>query len=123
MSARAALLFDSECRLCAAAARFVARRDVQERFACRPLQSRAAQPFLIQQGLIASERDSLVLIEDGRAFQRSTAVLRVVRQLPWPWPLLYALILVPQPIRDAAYELIARGRRRVCPPNRGTLPG
>ena len=64
--------------------------------------------------------DSVVLIEDGRVYTRSTAALRIVRRLVFPWPLIYALMVVPRPLRDMVYDLIARhrywwfGKRDAC---------
>src|SRR5439155_1486425 len=53
-----------------------------------------------------------VLFEDGKPYVGSTATLRVCRRLAGPWPLLYALILIPKQWRDAAYALVARNRKR-----------
>jgi predicted DCC family thiol-disulfide oxidoreductase YuxK len=54
--------------------------------------------------------DSVALIEGGRVYTRSTAALHIARRLCFPWPLFYALIVVPRPLRDAIYNLIARHR-------------
>jgi predicted DCC family thiol-disulfide oxidoreductase YuxK len=62
----------------------------------------------------------VILIEDGCRYDRSTAVLRVARRLRAPWPLLFAFIVVPRPLRDWAYDIVARrryrwfGRRETC---------
>jgi predicted DCC family thiol-disulfide oxidoreductase YuxK len=64
--------------------------------------------------------DTIVLVEDGRRYERSAAVLRIARQLRAPWPLLFAFIVVPRPLRDWAYDAVARrryrwfGRRETC---------
>jgi len=60
------------------------------------------------------------LIEGDRLYARSTAVLRILLKLRFPWPLLYACVIVPRVIRDSVYDLIAHrryrwfGRREVC---------
>ena len=56
--------------------------------------------------------DTFVLIEDGVAYTRSTAALKVAARLTFPWPLCGIFWLVPRMIRDAAYEVIARNRYR-----------
>jgi len=53
-----------------------------------------------------------VLVEEGRVFTRSTAALRIARRLPFPWPLVAALLAVPRPLRDGVYSLAARYRYR-----------
>ena len=71
-------------------------------------------------GLPENSLDSMVLIEDGKAYRKSTAALRIARQLNAAWPLLYAFIIVPRPIRDAVYDFIGGnryrwfGRKEVC---------
>ena len=51
-------------------------------------------------------------MDQGRAYTRSTAALRIARRLRFPWPLLYAFIIVPRPLRDLIYDFIARHRYR-----------
>jgi len=57
--------------------------------------------------------DSIVLIEDGRAFTRSTAALRIAKGLGGIWALAYILIVIPRPVRDYLYELFAKYRYRL----------
>jgi predicted DCC family thiol-disulfide oxidoreductase YuxK len=52
----------------------------------------------------------VVLIEDGRAYERSTAALRIARHLGFPWVLFYAGIILPRFLRDAAYRFVAHNR-------------
>jgi predicted DCC family thiol-disulfide oxidoreductase YuxK len=52
----------------------------------------------------------LVLIEKGKAYTRSTAALRIARQLSGLWPGAYLLIVIPRVLRDAVYRVVARNR-------------
>jgi len=106
----AQILFDGVCNLCNGFVQFVIARDPDGRFQFGPLQSAAAQRLLASAPPSPSE--SFVLIEDGRVFRRSTAALRILRRLRFPWPLAYVAILIPRPIRDAVYDLVARNRYR-----------
>jgi predicted DCC family thiol-disulfide oxidoreductase YuxK len=90
--------------------RFIARRDPRGHYRFAPLEGTAAQSLLGRQGSQAP--DAIVLIERGRAFTRSTAALRIARRLSWPYPFLYALIVVPRPARDVVYDWFARNRYR-----------
>jgi predicted DCC family thiol-disulfide oxidoreductase YuxK len=112
------LLFDGVCTLCNGFVRFVIDRDPAGRFQFAPLQSDAARRVL---GAAPQPLpDSLVLVENGRLFTRSTAALRVARGLRFPWPLAYLFVAVPRPVRDWLYDAVARnryrwfGRRDVC---------
>ena len=108
----AVVLFDGVCRFCSGSVRFILERDSRRRFAFAPLQSLAAQKLLQQHDRLLEQMDSLVLVENGQCSTRSTAALRIVRYLSWPWPLLKVLILVPRPLRDFCYDMFARNRYR-----------
>jgi predicted DCC family thiol-disulfide oxidoreductase YuxK len=54
----------------------------------------------------------VVLVENGSYYTESAAVLRIARRLRFPWPLAYVFILVPKPLRNALYRLVARNRYR-----------
>lgn len=109
---RAILLFDGVCNVCEWTVRFVAPRDPSGRFRFASLQSETAARLLERAGLAPDQFDTVVLVEGERVSVRSTAVLRVLRRLVFPWPLLYALILIPRPLRDCAYAAFAARRYR-----------
>jgi predicted DCC family thiol-disulfide oxidoreductase YuxK len=114
------VLFDGVCNLCNGFVQFVIARDRRNRFQFAALQSPPAQRLLAPLAAAADALDTMILIEDGRVFTRSAAALRVARGLAFPWPLAYGFILVPRPLGDWAYGLVARhryrwfGRRDVC---------
>jgi predicted DCC family thiol-disulfide oxidoreductase YuxK len=110
---RSVVLFDGVCNLCNGAVQFIINRDRQGRFSFASLQSAAAQAHLRQFGLSTEAFDTFVLVEGGKAYTRSTAALRIARRLPGAWKLLYALVMVPRPVRDWAYGLVARNRYRL----------
>jgi len=117
---RAVLLIDGVCNVCEAWVRFIVPRDPRGRFAFAALQSPVGSKLLAEAGLPADYLDGVVLLEGGRAYTRSTALLRVFRRLSGLWPLFYALVVIPRPLRDWAYEaFIARryawfGRKDAC---------
>lgn len=57
---------------------------------------------------------SLVLIENGQVFLRSTASLRIAGRLSQPWRLARVFLLVPRPIRDGVYNMVAAVRHRIA---------
>jgi predicted DCC family thiol-disulfide oxidoreductase YuxK len=106
------ILFDGECNLCDGTVQFILRHDAQKRFRFAALQSTAAQRLAPEDTQTEGERRSVVLIEGGKIYRKSTAALRIARHLDGLLPLLYAFIIVPRPIRDAVYSVIARNRYR-----------
>lgn len=106
------ILFDGVCNLCSGSVNFVIRRDPQAKFQFAALQSGPGQILLKNFNLPTDEFNTFILIEADHYYQRSTAALRVLKNLNGLWPLLYALVLVPRPIRDFFYQIIARNRYR-----------
>jgi len=107
----ALLLFDGVCNLCNGFVNFLIDHDPDGEIRVGALQSEAARPYLQAFGLDPSYLDSVVLIERGRVYQKSTAALRVARRLEAPWPLAYyALIGIPRLLRDRVYDVVASNR-------------
>jgi predicted DCC family thiol-disulfide oxidoreductase YuxK len=107
------LLFDGVCNLCNGFVQFLLKRDKRGALLFAPLQSASGQAYLERFGLPRAGFLSVVLVEGDRHSQRSTAGLRSLRALGWPWKAFYALILLPRPLRDLGYDLIARNRYRL----------
>jgi predicted DCC family thiol-disulfide oxidoreductase YuxK len=106
------VLFDGVCNLCNGFVRFVIERDPGGRFHFGTLQSASARRILDLHGVPDPALDSVMLVEDGTVFARSTAALRIARHLTFPWPLAAVLLAVPRPFRDWIYTLIGRRRYR-----------
>jgi predicted DCC family thiol-disulfide oxidoreductase YuxK len=106
------VLFDGVCNLCNGFVQFVVARDPAGRFQFGALQSASARRVLDLYDTPDPLPDTIVLVEDGRVFTRSTAALRIARRLTFPWPLASAFLAVPRPLRDWIYDLVARHRYR-----------
>ncbi len=104
------VLFDGVCHLCNGFVQFVIARDPAGRFQFGALQTPSARRVLDLQDTPDPLPDTLVLVDQGRVFTRSTAVLRIARHLTFPWPLAYAFLAVPRPLRDWIYAIVARHR-------------
>jgi predicted DCC family thiol-disulfide oxidoreductase YuxK len=110
----AVIFYDGDCGLCDRLVQFVLPRDPRAHFRFAALQSEYARNALERVGLSSSDLDTMVLIENGETYVRSTAALRVLRRLKAPWPFLYyALIWIPRPLRDVVYRAIARTRHKL----------
>jgi predicted DCC family thiol-disulfide oxidoreductase YuxK len=115
-STSAVILFDGVCNLCHGFVQFIIRHDTAGRFRFAALQSPAGQALLAAHGhapLVAlPDPDSVVLLENGRLYTHSTAILRIARLLGKGWRLAEAGWLLPRPWRDALYRFVARHRYR-----------
>lgn len=104
------ILFDGICNMCNAYVHFIIKRDPRFYFKFASLQSQKGKELLKQYNLTGRTFDSIVLIENGRAYTHSSVPLRVVKQLHFFWPLLFIFILVPPFFRNAIYRLVAKNR-------------
>lgn len=123
LDGRLLVLFDGHCGLCNRAVRWFQRRDRYDRLRFAPASSPLVVPLLASlapqesaSGLAA--RTILVISNPGlpaqQLFLRSAAILVLLAQLPRPWPALASVLrLVPRPLGDLVYRLIARIRYRV----------
>jgi len=108
------ILFDGTCAFCERSVRFIATRDPQGYFRFGASQTPQAAELLARFGVTRDSARSIILIEHGQVFLRSTATLRIASRLTFPWRLAAALLWIPVPIRDAAYRLVAALRRRIA---------
>ena len=104
------ILFDGVCNLCNSSVQFIIRKDKRNHFNFASLQGQSGQILLQKFNLPLAHYNSFVLVEAGQVFTQSTAALKVLRELGFPWSLAYAGIIIPGFIRDAVYRLIAKNR-------------
>lgn len=120
------LLYDGVCGLCNRTVQFVLRCDREKKFRFARLQSEYGARLLSENGVDASDLNSFYIVvfqEEGEVLlKRSDAVLFVMEKLPAIWPMVARVLrLIPHPIRDWGYRLIARsryqlfGRYETCP--------
>ncbi|KYD15717.1 thiol-disulfide oxidoreductase DCC family protein [Geobacillus sp. 44B] len=102
------ILFDGVCSLCSASVQFIIARDPHAVFRFASLQSEAGEA--LRQKFGVPEVDSLVLLEDGRYYTKSSAALRICRRLAGAWKLFCIFWLVPKPLRDYVYGFVAKHR-------------
>lgn len=103
------ILFDGECNFCDRSVQFIIKRDPKAYFKFSSIQSEIGQS-LRKRNNIPQQIDSLVLIDDNKWYCKSSAVLRVCRNLSGLWKICVFFLIVPRPIRDFFYEIIAKNR-------------
>lgn len=106
------ILFDGVCNLCNGFVQFIIIRDKKRYFRFASLQSDYVTSLNLDEENLISDMNTVILLEDGRIYTKSAAVLRIVRQLRFPYPLAYVFIIIPGFIRDFLYSWISRNRYR-----------
>jgi predicted DCC family thiol-disulfide oxidoreductase YuxK len=113
------VLYDGVCGLCDTFVHFLLRRDDCGIFRFAPLQSDLAHAILTARGRNPDNLDTVYVVAawrtpDERLYERSQAILHVVGRLGGFWTTIAAVArIVPRPVADAVYRLVARVRYRL----------
>ena len=110
MTQQPIILFDGICNFCNNSVIFILKRNIKTPIYFTALQSEVGQRLLTEYELPVNEMESIVFIEQGKAYMQSTAALRICKYLRGLWPLCYGFIIVPKFIRDGIYNWIAKNR-------------
>lgn len=103
------ILFDGECNFCDKSVQFIIKRDKKAIYKFASLQSKIGQGIL-KEFCVPLNVNSLILIEGNRYYFKSSAALRICKNLNGGWKLFSLLLMMPTPIRDFFYTIIARNR-------------
>ncbi len=104
------ILFDGVCNLCNGSVTFIIEHDRKGIFKFAALQSEVGSKMIAERGIDIKKIDSILLIEPGAYYYKSTAALKIARNLSGAWPLLYGFIILPASFRDWVYDIIAKNR-------------
>jgi len=104
------ILFDGVCNLCNGSVLFILNRDPSGIFRFAPLQSETGKNLLSKFDLPNDKLNSIILVENNEYYLRSTAALKILRRLGTLWKIVYVFMLVPRPVRDYIYDIVARNR-------------
>ena len=107
------IVFDGQCVLCRRWFHLIVKRDHEVKFKFCAMQTNLGKQLLRDAGLDAADPMSFLLLEEGAPFTDSDAMIRVLTQLGGGWRFVKVLRIVPRPIRDFGYRLIARNRYRM----------
>jgi len=109
---RPILVFDGHCILCSGFVQLILRRDRERRFRFLTAQSPLGAALYRHYGLHPTDYETNILIEHGLAWIKSEGTLRILERLGLPWSLIALGRVLPLPICDRLYEVIARNRLR-----------
>lgn len=104
------ILFDGVCNFCNFWVNFIIKRDTRRIFKFASLQSEAGTELAEGFSINEKDIDSVILIQNGKYFVKSEAALRIVKELSIPWKIFFYLKIIPLPIRDFLYDIIAKNR-------------
>ncbi|ASN04928.1 thiol-disulfide oxidoreductase DCC family protein [Virgibacillus necropolis] len=103
------VLFDGVCNFCDWSVQFIIKRDPKGHYKFASLQSNIGK-MIAREHHIPSDIDSFILVDNRKCYYKSTAALRVCKKLKGTWKMVYFFIIIPKPIRDFFYEVLAKNR-------------
>jgi predicted DCC family thiol-disulfide oxidoreductase YuxK len=114
------IVFDGYCVLCSGWVSFILRHDRHAIYRLLPAQAALGGALYVHYGLDPKDFETYILIQEGTAWFKSEATIRMAQGLGFPWSLAGIFRLVPLSWRDRVYEMVARhrlrlfGRRATC---------
>ena len=106
------LLFDGVCNLCNSSVKFVIKHDKKKTIRFASLQSKKGEELLQSHQVYQNSLNSFVYLRNNVMLLKSTAALYLAKDLAGLWKLFFAFIIIPRPIRDYVYSIIANNRYR-----------
>ena len=106
------VLFDGVCNFCNSSVNFIIDKDKSDVFRFASLQSDFGQMRLKEFKLPTDSFSTLILVSNGKCFTRSSAALRIAKELSFPYNLIFAFIVIPPFIRNFFYDIVSRNRYR-----------
>ena len=115
------ILFDGFCNLCNNSVNYIIRKEKGDSFRFAAIQSDIGQTLIDKYQIDTVKTDSIILIrEDEQVYFKSSAVLRIAKDLKFPVNLASIFLIIPGFINNWVYDYVARnrykwyGKREAC---------
>ncbi|MAQ47518.1 MAG: thiol-disulfide oxidoreductase [Flavobacteriales bacterium] len=114
------VLFDGVCNMCVWSVRFIINRDINDKFRLASIQSEVGKKIISDKKINIVKNDSIIVIDKDVVRYRSSAVLFILFHLRTLLKIFLIFYIVPPPIRDLKYRIIAKiryiffGKRKKC---------
>ena len=121
---KSVLIYDGVCNLCTRLIHWVMRADKAGKISMVPYQSWWAEQWLSDNGMVKEKCNMVIYLSHDRIYLRSSAILRLFRDLGGLWKITGILYLLPVRLRDAFYKIISGNRYLLfCRKNSCAIPG
>jgi predicted DCC family thiol-disulfide oxidoreductase YuxK len=109
------VFYDGDCGFCNQSVQFILKHRKHDLFQFIPLQSDKAKALLAPYNITISMA-TIYVIKNDQVFEKSTAVIKLAKELKAPYRFFRWGIIFPKFIRDGLYSIISKNRHRL---NRG----
>ncbi len=108
------IIFDGECNFCNFYINKLISVDKDSKFLFTPYNSEKAKELLDRYNIPSTYRESFILSDDEKHFEKSGAVIEILRRLGSYWKILGLMsIVIPRFLRDMIYDIVARNRYKI----------
>lgn len=109
------LFLDGDCGLCHRLATFMDKRMKKDaNIGYRPNTSDDARRVIASMPSKYIESDTVYLVRNGKPYMKSSAAIRCLLYMKWHYRILFPFCwIVPLPLRDIAYNIVARFRHKI----------
>lgn len=107
------LFYDGDCGFCNSSVQFVLKHERTNEIYFSALQSEFSLTFFRENHFEEPDLSTFYFYSDGNLYSKSTAAIKVVRFLKFPYSLLGVFIIIPRFIRDRGYDFIAKRRNKI----------
>ena len=104
------IIFDGVCNLCNRLINFILKWDKYKKFKFAWLQSEFGQGFIKETQGSLNKLDTVILVKNKQVFEKSDAVLEILKELNGFWRTFLIFKIVPKKFRDSVYKYIADNR-------------
>jgi len=101
---RSVVVFDGVCVICNGWVRFLLRHDRQKRYRFAAMQTESGRALLAGNGLDPDDPASFLLVENGKAWRETDAIVRVIASLGGFWKLVVVARALPRSLQDWLYR-------------------
>jgi len=102
------VFYDGDCLLCSKTIKFLLAKDINHQLLFASLSGETYSK--IKSTVSENQKNTVILLESNSFSYKSSAILHIMKILPYPWKLLHMFIIIPKSFRDFIYDIIARNR-------------
>jgi predicted DCC family thiol-disulfide oxidoreductase YuxK len=108
------VFYDGDCGFCNTSVQLILKNRKVD-FYFIPLQSEISHQIMAKFN-VEIKMNTLYLLENGKLYKKSTAAIRVAKNLGKIYPVVYYIgMIVPRFIRDWIYDQVAKRRHKIRP--------
>ena len=107
------ICYDGVCNFCNFWVSLLIQYDKKKRFNYLWLQSETATKLLEKSTLTQADLNTIIYLRKGKIYTQSTAIIKIISDLKGFWIIIKLCYLIPKPIRDLVYNVIASVRYKL----------